>query len=382
MASTKHATRILAALACLLILFSFAVPVSAAEGTIDCTYVKITGDGFVADTMNGVESRYNLYGPKLYCVELITRYYKEVYGLEIRCGGGAPTVLNNADLYFAVTDTPKQGDVMFGSAAARGKGYNHWALVKTNNGDSLTLFEQNWRWNGQAGINRTIQYPTSCYEIYTLKSRSGAAIRPINAPVVPVSVASTWAEPYISQAADLGIVSLDGDYQTDVTREAFCRMALNVASGYGISIASDGTACETAAILGLVSNTNGTQTMTREEAAVITTRLIDLIGLMPEQDGSVLAAYADTAEISDWAVDAVAEVTACGLMSGTAGSFRPKGGLTNEQAAALMVRIHQNPAPAVTYTGLNTADEAAGDCAALDLALLSSDMFTRVGISQ
>lgn len=166
----RRTTRLLAALGCMLILASLILPASAAEGTIDCTYLTITGDGFVADTMDGVEARYNLYGPTLYCVELITRYYAEVYGLEIRCSGGAPAVLNNPDLYFEKTDNPQPGDVMYGSAAARGKGYNHWALVKSNNGASLTLFEQNWRWNGQAGVNRVIEYPTACYEIYTLKS--------------------------------------------------------------------------------------------------------------------------------------------------------------------------------------------------------------------
>ena len=99
-------------------LAALAVPALAADETLDVTYVEISGDGFVADTMDGVEARYNLYGPTLYCVELITRYYAEVYGLEIRCSGGAPAVLNNPDLYFEKTDNPQPGDVMYGSAAA------------------------------------------------------------------------------------------------------------------------------------------------------------------------------------------------------------------------------------------------------------------------
>lgn len=386
MTHTRRSTRLLAAICCILILGSLTIlPVSAAEGTIDCTYVKITGDGFIADTMDGVESRYNLYGPTLYCVELITRYYQEVYGLEIRCNGGAPAVLNSTDLYFEETDTPKQGDVMFGSAAARGKGYNHWALVKSNNGGSLTLFEQNWRWNGQAGINRVIEYPTACYEIYTLKSRSGAEIRPINSPV---SEASTWAESYIDRAAEAGIASLNTDYQANVTREAFCQMALNVAANYGIEIANDGTACETAAILGLVSNTNGSQELTREEAAVITSRLIAVIGQTPDFDTSSLDNYSDISLVSSWAVDAVAEMTACGLMSGTAGSFNPKGKLTNEQAVALMVRVDENPAPSVTYQAATKepprASAPVADCAAMDLAVLNTArmMFSRTTLHE
>lgn len=379
----RRTTRLLAALGCMLILVSLILPASAAEGTIDCTYLTITGDGFVADTMDGVEARYNLYGPTLYCVELITRYYAEVYGLEIRCNGGAPAVLNNPDLYFEKTDNPQPGDVMYGSAAARGKGYNHWALVKSNNGASLTLFEQNWRWNGQAGVNRVIEYPTACYEIYTLKSYSGAEIRKLTEPVF---VASTWAESYVDRAAEAGIASLDMDFQASVTREDFCAMALNVAANYGVEIAPLATSCETAAALGLVSNTNGAQELSREEAAVIASRLIGLIGETPEAAEDALSVYEDAGSISPWAAEAVAEMTACGLMSGTAGSFNPQGRLTNEQAVALMVRVDENPAPAVTYQAalrtLALEEPPVNDCAALDLVVMNAAqmMLSRTGL--
>ena len=366
----RFSKRFLAAFGCILILASLVLPVSAAEGTIDCTYVPITGDGFVADTMNGVEARYNLYGPTLYCVELIVRYYQEVYGLEIRCSDSGPAVLNNSDLYFEKTTDPQPGDVMFGSAAARGKSYNHWALVKANNGDSLTLFEQNWRWNGQAGINREISYPTDCYEIYTLKSRSGADIQPVSGSV---AVASTWAESYIDRAAEAGIASLDTDYQADVTRESFCQMALNVLANYGITAESTDTACEAAASFGLISNPDGDQTLSRQEAAVITSRLIALIGWIPQADLEVLDAYADADAIADWAGEAVAQMTACGLMSGSNGNFDPQGGMTNEQAVALMVRVDENPNPAVTYNAGQEADEVStAECAAQGIVALGA----------
>lgn len=362
--------RVFAVLGCLLILASLAVPVSAAEGTISCTYVPITGDGFVADTMNGVEARYNLYGPTLYCVELVVRYYQEVYGLSIRCDDGGPQVLNNDDYYFALTDDPQPGDVMYGSAAARGKGYNHWALVKSNNGSSLTLFEQNWRWNGQAGINREIEYPTTCYQIYTLKSRSGAEVQPVSGSV---AVVSAWAESYIDRAAEAGIATLETDYQADVTREAFCQMALNVLSNYGVEPMEDGTACEEAADLGLVSNLDGSAALTRQEAAVITSRLAERIGHISEADPEVLTAYADADDIADWAKEAVAQLTACGLMSGSEGNFDPTGTMTNEQAVALMVRVDENPNPSVTYQS-RADDGEAGSAAERVVALGAADM--------
>lgn len=94
-------------------------------------------------------------------------------------------------------------------------------------------------------------------------------------------MASTWAESYVDRAAEAGIASLDMDFQASVTREDFCAMALNVAANYGVEIAPLATSCETAAALGLVSNTNGVQELSREEAAVIASRLIELIGEAP-----------------------------------------------------------------------------------------------------
>ena len=370
--ATTFRKRGFSALCCLLVLASLALPASAAEGTIRCTYVPITGDGFVADTMNGVEARYNLYGPTLYCVELVVRYYQEVYGLEIRCSDSGPAVLNNDDLYFEKTDDPQPGDVMFGSAAARGKSNNHWALVKANNGSSLTLFEQNWRWNGQAGVNREIEYPTTCYEIYTLKSRSGAAITPVEGSVAAVS---TWAESYIDRAAEAGIATLETDFQADVTREAFCQMAVNVLRNYGVKPTEGETACEQAASLGLVSNLDGGDVLTRQEAAVITSRLMEQLGGAAETSLTALEVYDDAGEIDGWAREAVAQLTACGLMSGSGGSFDPDGTMTNEQAVALMVRVDENPSPAVTYQSSGDAEDETVSAAERMAALVGDMLF-------
>lgn len=153
--------------------------VSAAEKSLQCTYVKITGNGFVADTFNGVEARYNLYGRKLYCTELVTRYFKEVFGLDVQCRGAAgPVVVGNEEYWFEKTENPQPGDVLFGSAAARGVGYNHWAICKAVNveANTMTLFEQNWRWNGRAGVNRMIPYDKNCYVAYQLVNADGRVL--------------------------------------------------------------------------------------------------------------------------------------------------------------------------------------------------------------
>lgn len=146
--------------------------VSARERTLECGYRKITENGFVADTFCGVEARYNLSGRTLYCTELIERYCREVYGLTVRCSNQGPMVQNSDEYWFEETDQPVPGDVLYGSAAARSKGYNHWAIVKSVDPErgTMTLFEQNWRWNGCAGVDRMIPYTGSCYTAFHLET--------------------------------------------------------------------------------------------------------------------------------------------------------------------------------------------------------------------
>lgn len=180
MKTRKLVTRVVVLMLCIAALCA-CVQVSAYEKTLDCTYLKITGDGFVADTFNGVQARYNLYGKKLYCTELVERYFKEVFGLNVNCrGAGGPVVVGTDKYWFRETDTPQPGDVLFGSARARGVGYNHWAICKTVDAENgvMTLFEQNWRWNGKAGVNRVIPYTDNCYVAYELVSAEGRVLTP------------------------------------------------------------------------------------------------------------------------------------------------------------------------------------------------------------
>ena len=182
MKGKKRMVRLVVLMLCVAAL-SACMQASAREITYSCDYVRITNDGFVADTFNGVEARYNLYGRTLYCNEIIVRYYKEVYGLTVQTGGKGPRVVGNSEYYFRVTSAPQPGDVMYAPAAARGKGYSHWGICKeadSTNG-TITMFEQNWRWNGKAGVNRQIPYSGSCYTAYELVDANGVRVVPGNA---------------------------------------------------------------------------------------------------------------------------------------------------------------------------------------------------------
>lgn len=317
------------------------LPASASEGIISCTYVDIEGEGFVADTLNGVEARYNQWGKAISCAELVIRYYDEIYGIEVFMPDTMIYVRDRDDLYFELTDQPKAGDVMVGSAAARHRPYNHFALVKEWNGDTLTVFEQNWAWGGQAGINRVIEYPNPCYKIYTLKSTSGRPVKTLEE-----DKPSFWATPYIEEAAEKGIFNLEHDFTDPITRGEFCQMALNILENCGMEI--EGTGAEGALAIGLVSDGDSSKLLNREEAACIVSRVAGRIGNPPLALPAALDTYTDSSEISFWAQEAVSQVTVGNLMNGKTCYFAPKDLLSKQEAVTIMLRVNET-GDSITY---------------------------------
>lgn len=158
----------IAVLCAVLLFVSGAVPNAFADWYDDIssgTYVEIKGKNFVADTFYGVDALYNENGPTLYCNELVIRFYKEAYGLDVSAGTSG--IKMNSDGYkFVTPKTAKPGDVVYVSAEMRGT-YDHWAIVKYNRGDHLVLFEQNVTNGGKAGVERKLKYPSDSYKLYT-----------------------------------------------------------------------------------------------------------------------------------------------------------------------------------------------------------------------
>jgi len=331
----RQLLRILALTLCVLLLFSGAAMASN-ENIMAAEYLPITRDNFVADSLYGVDALYNLNGPTYYCTELIVRYYKTLYGIDVVFGGSGPKVKDNVGFWFETTDAPVTGDVLYASAASRGKGYSHAALVKTVNDDgSLTLIEQNWRWNNQAGVNRVIAWPGSCYTAYTLRCASG-----VPTPKLPAEyTVSDWASDYIKAADGCGLTAdftAAPAWRAAVTRGQLAALVSRAADELLDRTGSDAYA------LGLMSDASREDdSVTREAAAMISARLLSLAGLSPEADYTVLSAYTDRADISPWARSGVAVITQAGLMSGTDGSFAPSGTLTLEQAVVLLTKICQ-----------------------------------------
>lgn len=124
--------------------------------------LTITKNKFVADSFNGVDALYrkgsNDGSNATYsCAAYIKKYYKTVYNVSVYSlfGGSTPKTYEG-DKFISVK-SPKEGDIAYKNG--------HWSIVKkVNADDTVTLIEQNWKWNGnQCKINRTVDSSTLQY---------------------------------------------------------------------------------------------------------------------------------------------------------------------------------------------------------------------------
>ena len=373
--------RLCAFLALALCAACFTTAALAGDDSLHTDYVEITCDGFAADSMDGVEAIYNLTTGSPDCLEYVQRYYREIYGLELQAVEHNIWITNDNTYYFARTDTPQPGDIGYATAAERERGCGHYVLCKEADAaaGTITLIEQNWIWNGQAGVNRTIPY-NSCYTFYTLTSGDGSrpeAQEPTEEevwqdereatsgvlPAAPVSAAadqsaadvlgagemsgavSDWAQSAVSHAKQWGILagtSLNAN--AAITRGQFARLLVNTAYGLGTWCDLSQPQAEAARLSLMMGDTQGNfnadGTLSREMAAVVLTRLWQATGDCLAADESVLWQFADAASISSWAREGTAIAAMAGLISGTGAGFSPAGTLTCEQAVTLLARLY------------------------------------------
>jgi len=140
------------------------------------------------------------------------------------------------------------------------------------------------------------------------------------------------------------------DYQKGITRQQFCNLAARVIKKFSVKLPkhpknafSDdwgNTNIEGLAELGIIKGyEDGTfrpdNTITREEAAVILSRLIGLFEMTDKAD----VVYADNPSIQDWAQDGVKIAANYGIMKGVEDNrFDPAGLYTIEQSIVTMLR--------------------------------------------
>ena len=360
--------RLSAALLCLALL---AAPALAAEATIRSDYVVIEGENFVADTFCGVDALYNETGRTLFCNELIERFYSAVYGVSMYTDNGSLTVTSPSGCWFEVTYAPQPGDIAYASAEARERYGNHYAIVKSVDeaGGTVTLFEQNWIWDGKAGVNRVIPYDGGCYTFYTMMSASGrAAAAEEGLANTPVSDAPSVTP--VSASAGLtawgsGVSSITG------TPSAWAADTINRAEIYGITMLSGRAAAAeeglantpvsdapsvtpVSASAGLTAWGSGVSSITGTPSAwaADTINRAEIYGITMLSDGSyqspitrrtlarLAANTARTLGLVEDVSDPIAVVQQLGVMQPNAdGSFDQTSKVTRQMAATVLLRL-------------------------------------------
>jgi hypothetical protein len=93
---------------------------------------------------------------------------------------------------------------------------------------------------------------------------------------------------------------------------------------------------------GVTDGANMTGAVTREQLAVILYRYAKLKG-RDVSETAVLTDYADAAEVSEWAADAMSWANAAGILTGrTAAELAPVGAVTRAEAAAFLRRFRES----------------------------------------
>ena len=162
---------------------------------------------------------------------------------------------------------------------------------------------------------------------------------------------SAWAVDDVDWAIALGLVSqnLQSNYTQPITRAEFAALAVALYEFMYGEIAGRSTFVDTndvnvqkVAYLGVVAGVGNNRFapndhLTREQAAVILSRLATAIGLpLPNH----VPTFADNSAISSWAIDGVGQMQATGIMGGVGNNmFSPQGSYTREQSIITIVRL-------------------------------------------
>lgn len=191
---------------------------------------------------------------------------------------------------------------------------------------------------------------------------------------------STWAKENIDKAiaADIVPEELQSQYIRNITRQEFCRLAVETYTAktgqtYSTDINDVGFAdcndnyVKIAYMLGIVSGVGNNmfapeKNITRQEAAVMLNNLAKLLNV---EGSEKIDKFTDESDFAEWAKDSIYSVAAMKsgdtyVMAGTGeGKFSPYDFYTREQAIATMWRTYNcETAPSEAETGDNTDTES------------------------
>ena len=177
-----------------------------------------------------------------------------------------------------------------------------------------------------------------------------------HATPLPNDIPSPWAVEQVGAAIAAGLVpqALQSSFTQAITRVEFAALAValyETVTGREIAIDrsivfSDTTDINVhkAATIGVVTGVGNNRfapddQLTREQAAVMLARLADAIG---QPFSPSAPTFADNANVSSWAVDAVGQMQASGIMGGVGDNrFDPQGAYTREQSIVTILRLFE-----------------------------------------
>jgi len=186
---------------------------------------------------------------------------------------------------------------------------------------------------GIAGFQATVPYTT----------------QPTPAP--NLNTASNWAHEHINQAFAFGLIprSLQNNYTQNTTRAEFAQLAVTLYESVRGEITgreqfndTSNIYVQKAAYIEVVQGVGGgnfapERNLTREQAAVMLSRLADILG---QPLAAQAATFADNAQVSSWALEAVGQMQATGIMGGVGNNrFAPQGPYTREQSIITIMRL-------------------------------------------
>ena len=162
---------------------------------------------------------------------------------------------------------------------------------------------------------------------------------------------SGWADVYVNRAIAGGLVPghLQSHYTQATTRAEFAALAVSLYEFWNGEIIgripfddTNDVNVQKAAYIGVVQGVGNNRfaphdQLTREQAATMLMRLASAFEqALPEQ----VADFSDNEDIASWAVDAVGQMQATGIMGGIGNNvFSPRGSYTREQSIVTILRL-------------------------------------------
>ena len=186
----------------------------------------------------------------------------------------------------------------------------------------------------------------------TLSSWATESVNIVIAESIESEAPSSWAAAQVYAAIEAGVAPevLQSKYGKPVTRAEFCALAVafyekvtgKEINGRASFADTSDINVEKMAFLGLVNGINGSRfapddKLSREQAATMLSRLAEAVGKpLPKQPPS----FADNTDISSWALDAVGQMQAAGIMGGVGDNvFSPVTDYTREQSIITIMRL-------------------------------------------